>query len=178
MARTKQLSWVAALVALLALIAVAAYDSDGDRRTGGQTATISTVPVVSSDLVITDVHELLTVTKRGYSGMFYITYDVHTLVPDHPDQYKVVFRSAEYWTDPGFKADRVQISLETSPGSYVQVANWGGDGNPQNTVLVTFTTGSQGSYWVNDDDSPAWRLRVTGFEGSTSDTGYDYGVVW
>lgn len=124
--------------------------------------------------------EVMGVSVRGNTASLVIDYTLYKDLSGtaQAGQWALTFDGATYRTSPNFSADRMWVDYEKSPGNWVAIAHYGGDGSPQNTVTPDFNIPSKGDFFVsNPTDGPAFRFRVQGFENSTTDVRYDYGNI-
>lgn len=92
----------------------------------------------------------------------------------------VYINAIAYRTYPNFQANRVDISVETTPGNYTIVYHRGGDKDTWDDVAEDWNTGAQGwAHPISYSDTPKWRLRVWGICAGACQNYYaEYGNIY
>lgn len=175
-----------ALAALLGILLVALLGtaSGGSASAEKWPSPLPAQPVsaVRAATYVEGAAELMTVEgASGRKAFVYINYNREVPGTGGGDPRLIQWSSAEFWTDPGFKANRMDVRLETAPGVWKIIWHRGGDKDTWDDVPSSTSVGSLGDHYItNSSDTPKWQFRVWGVCAGTCGDYYeeDFGNVW
>lgn len=106
----------------------------------------------------------------GRTATWEVSYGKSAVEPQgctHSGQIRVDVDSGFYTTDPGFLANAIWLDVEWTPGQYAAVAHYGGTASTVDDVSTQVNMPSKGTFWLDADDSPAWRFSAWGVEAGS-----------